>query len=163
MTRRNLLICAIVLALAGAGAMVLLHQHGASEHGHEQHGMSELVLNDGKRWATDAPLRQGLERIRDAVVPIVAATATRPLTKAEATAFSRAIEDQVQYLVENCKLEPKADAALHVLLNEFLQGAGTLAADPASKAAIERVVNALERYPQYFDHQSWRPLREGQK
>lgn len=163
MTRRNLLISALVLALAGAGAIALLHLHSPAEHGHGQHGISELVLNDGKRWATDVPLRQGLERIRDAVAPVVAATAARSLTKDEATAFSGVIKDQVQYLAENCKLEPKADAALHVLLNDFLQGADALAADPASKAALERVVNALELYPQYFDHQSWRSLTERQK
>lgn len=163
MTRRNLLIAALVIALAGAGAIALLHLFGPAEHGHGQHGMSELVLNDGKRWATDAPLRQGLERVRNAVAPIVAASAARPLTKDEATALSGAIKDQVQFLVENCKLEPKADAALHVLLNDFLQGADALAADPASKAALERVVKALELYPQYFDHQNWQPLTEGPK
>lgn len=158
MTRRNVLISALVLALAGVGAIALLHLHGPAEHGQGQHGMSELVLDDGKRWATDAPLRQGLERIRDAVAPIVAATAARPLTKDEATALSGAIKDQVQFLVENCKLEPKADAALHVLLNDFLQSADALAADPASKPALEGIVKGLDLYPQYFDHQGWRPL-----
>ena len=120
--------------------------------------MSVLVLNDGKRWVTDAPLRQGLERIRDAVVPVVAATAARPLTKDEATALSGAIKDEVQYLVENCKLEPKADAVLHVLLNDFLEGADALVSDPASKAALERIVKAVALYPQYFEHQGWRSL-----
>lgn len=158
MTRRNLLISALVLALAGVGAVALLHLYGPAEHGHGQHGMPELVLNDGKRWATDAPLRQGLERIRDAVAPIVAPSATRPLTNAEATALSVAIKDQVQYLVENCKLEPKADAALHVLLNDFLQGADALAVDPASMPALKRIMRALHLYPQYFDHQGWRPV-----
>ena len=161
MTRRNLLISTLMLALAGVGAIALLHLYGPAEHGHGQHGMSELALNDGKRWATDAPLRQGLERIRDGVAPIIAASTARPLTKDEATALSSAIKDQVQFLVENCKLEPRADAALHVLLNDFLQGADALAADPASKAGLERVVKALNLYPQYFDHQGWRPLAEG--
>lgn len=163
MTRRNLLICMFMLALAGVGAIALLHLYGPAEHDHGQHGMPELGLNDGKRWATDAPLRQGLERIRDGVAPIVAASTARPLTKDEATALSGAIKDQVQFLVENCKLEPRADAALHVLLNDFLQGADALAADPASKAGIKRVVKALNLYPQYFDHQGWRPLAEGPK
>jgi hypothetical protein len=158
MTRRNLLISALVLALAGVGAIALLQLYGPAKHGHGQHGMSELALNDGKRWATDAPLRQGLERIRDGVAPIVAASTARPLTKDEATALSGAIKDQVQFLVENCKLEPRADAALHVLLNDFLEGA-----DPASKAGLERVVKALNLYPHHFDHHGWRPLAEGPK
>jgi hypothetical protein len=163
MTRRNLLISMFMLALANVGAIALLHLYGPAEHGHGQHGMSELALNDGMRWATDAPLRQGLERIRDGVAPIVAASTARPLTMDEATALSSAIKDQVQFLVENCKLEPRADAALHVLLNDFLQGADALAADPASKAGLEYVVNALNLYPQYFDHHGWRPLAEGPK
>jgi len=158
MTRRNLLISALVLALTGVGVVALVHFRDPAEHGHGQRGMSELVLNDGKRWATDAALRQGLERIRDAVAPIVAATAARPLTKDEATALSGAIKDQLQYLVENCKLEPKADAALHVLLNDFLQGADALAVDLTSKSGLKRIMMALDLYPQYFDHQSWRPV-----
>lgn len=161
MTRGNLLISILALALAGVGAVALLHLYGPAEHGHGQHAASELVLNDGKRWATDAPLRQGLERIRDAAIPVVAASSARPLTKDEASALSSAIKDQVQFLVENCKLEPKADAALHVLLNDFLEGAGALATDPTSKPALERVVKALDLYPQYFDHQGWRPLAPG--
>jgi hypothetical protein len=50
-----------------------------------------------------------------------------------------------------------------VLLNDFLQGADALAAEPASKAGLERVVKALNLYPQYFDHQGWRPLAGGPK
>lgn len=162
MIRRNLLISVLVLSLAGLVTIALLHLYGPHKHGQAQHGMPELALNDGKRWATDAPLRQGLERIRDAVAPIIAASTARPLTKDEATALSSAIKDQVQFLVENCKLEPRADAALHVLLNDFLQGAHALAADPGSKAGLERVVKALNLYPQYFDHHGWRPLAEAQ-
>lgn len=158
MTRRNALISALVLALAGAGAIALVHRHGPAEHDHGQHGNPELVLNDGKRWATDAALQKGMERIRDAVAPIVSATAARPPSKDEATALSGAIKDQVQYLVENCKLEPKADAALHVLLNDFLQGADALVADPTSRPALERIVKALDLYPHYFDHEGWQPL-----
>ncbi len=159
MTRRKFLISGLVLALAGVGTFALVQLHRPAEHGHGQHGTSELVLNDGKRWATDAPLRQGLERIRDAVAPIVAASTARPLTKDEGTALSGAIKDQVQYLVENCKLEPKADAALHVLLNDFLEGAdAVVAGDPNSKAGLERIMQALNLYPQYFDHPGWQPV-----
>lgn len=162
MKRRNLLISVLVLSLAGVVTIALLDLYGPPKHGQAQHGMPELALNDGKRWATDAPLRQGLERIRDAVALIIAASTARPLTKDEAMALSSAIKDQVQFLVENCKLEPRADAALHVLLNDFLQGAHALAADPGSKAGLERVVKALNLYPQYFDHHGWRPLAEVQ-
>lgn len=161
MKRRNLLFSVLVLALVGIGAIALIYLQRSDEHNHGQRRMSELVLNDGKRWTTDGPLRQGLERIRDAVAPIVAASTTRPLTEDEATALSGAIKDQVQYLVENCRLQPKADATLHVLLNEFLEGADALTADPASKAAVERIVRAIDLYLQYFDHQGWRPLAEG--
>ncbi len=159
MSLRNIVAAILLLALVGAGVITWSHLHGSGGHGHGQHGTSGLVLNNGKRWATDAPLRMGLERIRDAVAPLAAASTERALSKDEATALSGTITEQVQFLVENCKLSPKADAALHVLLNELLEGADALTADPSSTSGLERVMKALDLYPKYFNHEGWRPAQ----
>lgn len=155
-TRRNAAAAALLLALAGVGAITWLHLTGSGGHGHGPHEAMGLVLDNGKLWATDAPLRTGMGRIRDVVRPVAAASATRALSRDEAVAVSGAIKEQVQFLVENCKLEPRADAVLHVLLNTFIEGADALAAETTSKAGLERIVKALDLYPQYFDHQGWR-------
>lgn len=61
----------------------------------------------------------------------------------------------MKYLVANGKLQPRADVVLHVLIARMLDGAGALA-EPATRIqGVARPREALERYPQYFDHPGW--------
>lgn len=109
-------------------------------------------LDDGKPWATDAPLREGMARIRDAVA---LADAQAPLTGDSAAALADAVEEQVAFLIANCELEPAADATLHVLIARMLSAASMLRADPASAEGLPRLREVLHDYPRYFDHPGW--------
>lgn len=117
-----------------------------------------LHLNQGQRWATNAPLRQGMGGIRDAVVGAIHADTSRPLTPAEAGKLADTIRTRVDYLVAYCVLPPDADAVLHVLLGQLLEGAEALRKNPADETALHRLVTALKDYPVYFDHDGWRPV-----
>lgn len=147
---------AIVLLLAMAALAAGPHLLG--EHDHGKISASDLVLNDGRPWSTDEALRTGMERIRDGAAPLAASGSTPPLAADQAAALSAAISQHVDFLIANCKLEPKADAALHVLLADLVDGAKALAADPGSRAAKDRVLGALDQYPRYFDHPGWKAL-----
>lgn len=126
---------------------------------HDHHLPPEgLHLNQGQRWASNAPLRQGMNGIREAVVAAVHADTTQPLTAAEAGKLADAIQSQVNYLVAHCVLTPLADATLHVLLGQLLEGAAALRANPADEAALHRIISALKDYPEYFDHEGWKPV-----
>lgn len=156
-TQRNtryLLAAVTVAALAAIGAAAWLHWHGDPPD-HDA-GPAALVLNDGARWATDPPLRQGMARVRDAVAPVAAVG--RAPSRAEADALAERVRGEVSYMVANCKLEPKADAVLHVLIGELLTGADALAADPPAPEGLKRIVAALDEYPRYFEHAGWQPL-----
>ena len=63
-TRRTLLAAVLVAASAlGTGATTLAadpHQHAAGE-------ATKLVLDQGKKWATDEPLRKNMIEIRAAL------------------------------------------------------------------------------------------------
>ena len=59
------------------------HFHGQHAEGHE-HGETALTLNEGQRWETDVSLRTGMQRIRDAVAPVVLAPAAGRLTASDA-------------------------------------------------------------------------------
>lgn len=117
-----------------------------------------LHLNQGQRWATNAPLRQGMSGIREAVVGAIHADTSRPLTTAEAGKLADAIRTQVDYLVAYCVLAPEADAVLHVLLGQLLEGAEGLRANPSDEAALHRIIQALKDYPVYFEHADWKPV-----
>ncbi|MEN9404503.1 MAG: hypothetical protein RL091_3206 [Verrucomicrobiota bacterium] len=154
----------VVIALIGVSYAVWTHmRHGhAGAHEHSDHGASALSLNDGKRWTTDEPLRIGMQRIRDAVAQAVATPEPSALLPAQAKLLADTIQENVAYLMQNCKLEPKADATLHVLINELMAGAAAVTANPASRDGALKLAAALREYPKYFDHPGWSPLTERQ-
>ena len=123
--------------------------------GHDEHATQALALNNGARWATDAPLREGMRRIRGAVAH---ARAQGGFTPEAAAALAKSVRGDVAFLVANCKLEPRADATLHVLIGEMLGGAAALERDPASSVGMSQVLEALREYPNYFDHAGWVPI-----
>ena len=139
--KQSALALAFLLAFAGpAAAAGESHEHG--------HGAAEakLVLNHGKKWQTDAPLRKGMENIR-----AVLATRQKPEAMAEL------VNAEVAYIVQNCKLPEDADAQLHLIIAELLAGAEAMKGEHAREGA-ERVTKALDEYGRFFDHPGWRKL-----
>lgn len=149
---RSLASAAFALALGGSLLTAPLaqaqHEHA---HEHEAHATAGLTLDNGARWATDEPLRIGMQRIRDAAAPAIDA-GPHSLSKKASMALAAAVREQVSYLVANCKLEPKADAVLHVLIAELLGGAEALEQDPHAEGGLPRIAKALLQYPEYFEH-----------
>jgi len=129
-------------------------------HGHAQHSAAGLLLNNGKRWKTDAPLRQGMQQIKVATMAATNAFHNDALTGADARKLSLKISEQVNYLIKNCQLEPEADATLHVLLSDFLGAAEIIKVDPLSSEGMPIMVKTLIAYPRYFDHPDWGSLNE---
>lgn len=155
MNRRILipLIAAAVFAALPATAATSAHEHG---HGHHA-SQSRLTLDDGRKWATDEPLRREMAELRDAL------TFARKgrMTDAEYRALGDVVEYRVGRIVEECKLAPAADANLHVLVTELVGAADDLRAPGKAHAhhALRRATIALNEYGQYFDHPGWKPLR----
>jgi hypothetical protein len=144
--------------IALIGMLLVAPLSGVAQHEHE-HADAEtdaLVLNGGNRWATDAPLRNGMEQIRHLIaVPQAAVAAGASLTAAETQRVAEGVRAQIDGLIRNCKLEPAADAVLHVLIAGMLQGVAELAAEPPSASGLGRIGQALDQYPQYFAHAGW--------
>lgn len=149
---------AFVLVVIGYAVWTHFHQGHGHTPGHDDHGAAVLSLNDGQRWATDEPLRLGMQRIRDAVAPVLVAHNRRNLTREQAKALADSVQENVTYLIQNCKLVPKADATLHALIAGLIEGAALVAADPRSDDGVAKLAQALRGYPNYFDHPGWSPL-----
>lgn len=120
-------------------------------HDHE-HSDKGMVLDDGKKWETDAPLRKGMQSIHDVVKKAEKAFQSKTMTQKEGEALGSHINKQLMYMVENCELQPKADASLHVIIGEMMQGIGELSKRPDSEGGFPRINKALKRYPKFFDH-----------
>ncbi len=133
------------------------HQHS---HGQSEHTASGLSLDHGQKWKTDVPLRKGMQSISDAVMNSVPAYHHDTLNKADAEQLASHINDQVNYLIANCKLEPGADATLHVLIGELLTAATKVSSEPSSPQGMPHLVKTLQLYPDYFEHQGWNKITE---
>ena len=149
---------AITVALAFAAP--LAYGQAAHDHGHAA-GEAKLVLNQGKKWPTDAPLRQGMDTIRAAVAKNVHAIHANKATAKQYEALATKVTAEVAGIVQNCKLPPEADAQLHLVVAELLGGAEAMQGkdkDATPRAGAERVAKALNLYGQYFEHPGWRKL-----
>lgn len=148
------------VALSGAPAAMI---HAAQPHQHE-HGAAEsgLKLNDGKKWNTDAPLRRGMSTIRNAVDKAPHAVHAGNAKAETYAALGATIESEVAKIVADCKLEPEADAMLHLVVADLLAGAATLKQPQPGQSprdGLLKVATALDEYGKFFQHGGWKPLR----
>lgn len=152
-------------ALAACGPAAMAATPAADGHAHEQAaaGHPTLRLDHGRKWATDAPLRQGMTRIRALVAPQLKAAHGGRMQPADYVALAKKIDTEVAGIVADCKLPPEADGVLHVVLGELMSGSATMAsstADTRPQDGLVQVVAAVNTYGRYFDHPGWKPLTE---
>ena len=156
MIKQTVLAVALALAFGGpALAAGEAHEHG---HGAEQ---AKLTLNHGKKWQTDAPLRQGMDNIRVALAGDLKTIHANKASAKQYEALAARVEGEVAYVVQNCRLDPEADAQLHLVIAEVLGGAEAMQGKEKGvtrRAGAVRVVKALNEYGKHFDHPGWRKL-----
>lgn len=150
-----------------AGLMLLLvalsfawsQARAADEHSHDAaHGT--LMLDNGQKWATDAPLRLAMSRISKSLNAKLPAIHTDKLGAADYIALGKSIDSDVVYMVNNCKLPPDADAMLHLVLADIVHGSEAMQGKiPGTKAraGAVKIIQALSSYDKYFDHPGWQP------
>lgn len=141
---------ALALALLAGAGVAFHHFHG---DGHSHGGGGRLQLNSGKKWETDQPLREGMGRIREIVI-----AASPAGGNAGMETLARGIQQQVDYLITNCKLPPAADETLHVILADLLEGAEIVTKQNDPRRGIDVMRTSLGRYAEHFDHPGWLAL-----
>lgn len=142
-------------ALLNAGAGIAFAQDHHHSHGHEQ--PAQLTLDNGKKWATDDNLRQSMSHIRDALAAELPAIHSGKATAEQYRALAQKTNDQIAFIVKNCKMDQKMDAVLHIVLADIIAGADAMAAQGGSDArkGAEKIARALDNYGTYFDHPGW--------
>jgi hypothetical protein len=151
---------ALTLTVASLPATAAEHRH---DHGHS-HGAApaKLELNNGKKWETDAPLRRGMENIRAAMDGALHEIHENKFSAAKYGELAKKVNGEVNGIVANCKLDPKADAQLHLVIADVLEGVEAMegkAKKVKRQAGAEKVVGALEKYAGHFDHPGWQPIK----
>lgn len=140
----------IAIAFAVAAAFGLPAAQAAGDAHDHAAGEAKLVLNHGKKWPTDAPLRQGMEKIRAAVT-----------AEKNYEVLAKKINAEVAGIVQDCKLEPEADAQLHIVIADLMAAAevmeGKVKGEAPRQGAV-KAVKALNAYGKHFDHAGWKRL-----
>ncbi|MFO1152729.1 MAG: hypothetical protein U1E42_03540 [Rhodospirillales bacterium] len=143
----------LIIGLASlAGGALATVSHPDDGHGG---ALQEMRLDQGKRWPTDQPLRQGMSDIRAAMATAFPQIHMGQFTSAQYRALAAKIKERVDHVVGNCRLTEEADAQLHVLLVEIVEGADAMRSGPDRVGGAMRVIQAIEAYGRHFDHPDW--------
>lgn len=155
-TRRTLLAALVAVFALGPGFAAFAadpHQHAADEP-------TTLTYNHGKKWATDEPLRKNMGDIRTVLAAQKAGIHRGTLTSDDYKTLGTFVEARVATIVTECKLEPAADANLHLIVAELIAGADAMQGKSRTvpaKGAVQ-TVRAMNEYGRYFSHPGWKPL-----
>lgn len=146
-------------ALLSVGAQQAMAQH--HDHAHEKAAQAQLTLNKGQKWVTDDNLRLGMSRIRDALTAQLPSIRAGKATTKQYRAVAQQTNEQIEFMVQKCKLEPAADAMLHLLLADIIAGAEAMQQKKGNDArkGAEKIAHTLEKYGAYFEHPGWQGIR----
>ncbi|MDO8925447.1 MAG: hypothetical protein Q7U94_00890 [Sideroxyarcus sp.] len=155
--KRNILTALTVISLAAAGPALAANK-AAHDHGD---ATATLQLNAGKKWETDATLRKAIGDLRQSLAKNLDAIHKNRFPASGYGGLAHQVEGAVSVIIANCKLEPKADAQLHIIVADLLAGAEQMAgkakrAKPRDGAI--KVLGALDNYGKYFDDPGFQPI-----
>lgn len=150
------------LCMAVAGTSLAATTHAGHEHKHEQSAAAKtLQLNAGKKWETDAALRQAMSNIRQEMAGALHDIHENRLSAKGYGRLAQKVEAEVGNIVANCKLGTKADEQLHIVIADLLGGAermaGKVKGAKRQNGAVQ-VIGALEKYATYFDDAGFKPI-----
>ena len=127
------------------------HHH---DHGHGKSGIA-LSLNDGKKWSTDEALRKNMSAIHDQIKADLSKIQAKKMKDSEYKALGTKIKGNIDSIFANCKLTPKADAQLHLVLAGMLSAnkklTGKAGLDEKSEA-VDQIIGQYKAYLKHFDH-----------
>jgi hypothetical protein len=152
----------IVLLLAVALSSPFAALAATDAHDHGKSSPHKLELNAGKKWGTDDALRQAMSTIHTSVSQILPRAHSGKAKAADYEAFSKDVTAQVAYIVENCKLDPQADAQLHIIVADIMSGVEAAEGKEGEKqraSGVVKIAQASNAYGKHFDHAGWKAIQ----
>lgn len=127
------------------------------EHHHEEND-AKLSLNDGNKWPIDKSLHIGMSNIKNEIANNLQDIHHERFTDEQYTILAGTLDQQLSFLFKNCKLPPLADAQLHTLLAEIINGVDKIKHANNKKQGAVLIIQALNDYPVYFFDPNWQSL-----
>jgi len=151
---------ALMLALALSSPLAVLAASDAHDHG--KSAPHKLELNAGKKWGTDDALRKAMSGIQASVAQTLPAAHAGKASASDYDGFGKDVTAQVNYMVENCKLDPQADAQLHIIVADLMAGVEAAQGKHGEKkraSGVVKVAQAANAYGKHFDHAGWKAIQ----
>ena len=151
---------ALMLAVALSSPLAALAATDAHDHG--KSAPHKLELNAGKKWGTDDALRQAMSTIHQTVSQTLPTAHSGKAKVADYEAFGKDVTAQITYIVENCKLDPKADEQLHIIVADMMSGVEAAQGKHGEKkraSGVVKVAQAANAYGKHFDHAGWKAIQ----
>ena len=151
---------ALMLAVALSSPLAALAATDAHDHG--KSAPHKLELNAGKKWGTDDALRQAMSTIHQTVSQTLPTAHSGKAKVADYEDFGKDVTAQITYIVENCKLDPKADEQLHIIVADMMSGVEAAEGKEGEKkraAGVVKVAQAANAYGKHFDHAGWKAIK----
>ncbi|CUW41320.1 conserved protein of unknown function [Magnetospirillum sp. XM-1] len=150
-------ILATLLAALSLSAPVL----AASGHSHDESGPAAggLTLDHGRKWQTDAPLRQGMAAIGGDLRAALGPVHDKRYSPREFEALAASIQGHIDTIAQQCKLPEAVDAQLHIVLADLISATDVMKGKGGDRAGgVVSALKALDRYQAHFDHPGWKPV-----
>ena len=138
------------LFVLAVGLCLVAPQSFAQSHDHGHASAQAAATAPARRYATDAPLRAGMQGIR-AAVDALDHYEQGHMGPEQAKILAGDIQGHVNDIIAKCKLPPDADAALHAIIVPLMNQAAALKQDPTKLDAIPPMRQALADYAARFD------------
>ena len=151
---------ALMLALALSSPLAVLAASDAHDHG--KSAPHKLELNAGKKWGTDDALRKAMSGIQTSVAQTLPAAHAGKASASDYDGFGKDVTAQVNYMVEHCKLDPQADAQLHIIVADLMAGVEAAQGKHGEKkraSGVVKVAQAANAYGKHFDHAGWKAIQ----
>lgn len=129
-----------------AGTPAQAHDHGHDHHLTVAAGMDFPVPDHHDKWAPDAPLIEGMSRVRDAIAGLDGVD-----DETDVLAGAAEVDAAIEYMFENCSLPVEPDIALHAVLARLMAATRALNADPSDMSPVHDMHAAVENYEALFD------------
>lgn len=142
-----------------AGSLLLgltLPSAQAETDAHHQHpaATASLQLDHGKKWATDAPLRQGMANLQQAFDAVHVQIHRDRFQDNDYASLATQVQTEVDRIITQCHLSPEADAQLHPILAELIRGAEAMSGKSTQTRRRDGALiamSALKNFQTYFD------------
>ena len=150
---RPLAVLTLALSLATGGIAI------AETQSHDDHAADvlELVLNDGAKWQGDQNMLTGMDAIHNVITANLDAVHDGTVTPEVTAAMAADVQTQLDFMIENCELEPEVDEQFHHVLGQVMDGVASLEEGEAVPGA-SAIIAALNAYGAHFEHPGWQTI-----